>query len=83
MSGLPLSRYFPGELVFVHPNKPLTPDCFCVVQIGKDEPEGGFIKQFKSWNHKLIVAQFNPDKTITFDGSEVIDVHRIVGSGDD
>jgi len=81
-----IPRYFPGELVFVHPRKPLTADCFCVVQIGDDpeSPEGGYIKQFKSWNgDKLIVYQFNPKETIEFDASRVIDVHRIVGSGDD
>lgn len=78
-----IPRYYPGELVFVHPTKPLTADCFCVVQVGKDEPEGGFIKQYKSWGDKLVVAQFNPPDTIEFDSSEVFDVHRIVGSGDD
>lgn len=69
--------------MFVHPTKPLTADCFCVVQVGKDEPEGGFIKQYKSWGDKLVVAQFNPADTIEFDSDEVFDVHRIVGSGDD
>lgn len=79
-------RYYPGELVFVHPHKPMAPDRFCVVQVGRDKnsPEGGFIKQFKSWNDgKLIVAQFNPERTIEFPANEVVDVHRIVGSGGD
>lgn len=78
-----IPRYYPGELVFVHPTKPLTADCFCVVQVGKNEPEGGLIKQFKSWGEKLVVAQFNPDETLTFDSEEVFDVHRIVGGGED
>lgn len=77
-------RYYPGELVYVHPRKPLTPDCFCVAQIGRGQPEGAFIKQFKSWNDgKLSLHQFNPNKSLEFDSTEVFDVHRIVGSGDD
>lgn len=79
-----IPRYYPGELVYAHPRKPLTPDCFCVVQIGRGQPEGAFIKQYKSWAHgKLTLHQFNPDEPIEFDSSDVFDVHRIVGSGDD
>ncbi len=79
-------RYYPGEVVFVHPHKPLAADRFCVVQVGSDEtsPEGGFIKQYKSWSDgKLVVAQFNPERVIEFPTSKVIGVHRIVGSGGD
>lgn len=81
-----IPRYYPGELVYVHPRKPLTPDCFCVVQVGRDKnnPDGGFIKQYKSWDsEKLHVFQFNPDREIDFPNDMIIDVHRIVGSGDD
>ncbi|WP_158279426.1 S24 family peptidase [Falsochrobactrum shanghaiense] len=78
-----IPRYYPGELVFVHPKKPLTANCFCVVQVGAGAPEGAFIKQFKSWNDILTVAQFNPAEDITFTSDEIFDVHRIVGAGDD
>lgn len=78
-------RYFPGEKVYVHPHKPVAKDNFCVIQIGSDpdDPEAGFIKQFISWDSTCLRAkQYNPAETLTFKSSDVLSVHRIVGSGD-
>lgn len=79
-------RYFSGQTVHVHPNKPIAADKFCVVQVGRDpeNPDGAFIKQFKGWDgNKLRLAQYNPPAIMEFARDEVISIHRIVGTTED
>lgn len=79
------NRYYPGELLYVHPYKPVVPDSFCVVQFGSDpnNPEGAFVKQFKSRDaSRVVLKQFNPEKEITLPAKNVISIHRIVGGGE-
>lgn len=78
-------RYFDGELIHVHPGKPLKPGAFVVVQmrVGEDPTPQVLIKQFKRKTaNALILHQFNPDKDLTFPAENVLHVHRIVGSGE-
>jgi phage repressor protein C with HTH and peptisase S24 domain/DNA-binding XRE family transcriptional regulator len=80
-----IPRYYPGELVYVHPYKPLKEKDFCVVQIGEDEnnPEGAYIKQFIAWHDdSLELFQFNPAQPVSIPLKMVARVHRIVGSGE-
>jgi phage repressor protein C with HTH and peptisase S24 domain len=77
------NRYFAGELVYVHPNKPYKRGDFVVVQINVDGEEAphGFIKQFVSLSPTtLTLCQFNPKKEIEFPRKKVVSIHRIVGA---
>ena len=73
-------RYFAGELVYVHPNRPLTRSCFVAVET-KDGR--GMLKQFlrRSDDH-IILHQFNPEKDIRLARREVKRILRVVGSGE-
>ena len=78
-------RYFAGELVYVHPNRPYKKGAFVVVQI-KPDNEGdaprAFIKQYlRQTGDHLHLAQFNPSGEIKpIPLSKVLSVHRIVGA---
>ncbi len=80
-------RYFAGEVVFVHPNKPVRRGNFVVVQIVNEaDPDGaplGYIKQYITETpSKLVLCQYNPKKELEFDRKTVVSVHRIVFSGE-
>jgi phage repressor protein C with HTH and peptisase S24 domain len=79
------NRYFSGEIVFVHPNKPFRKGHFVVVQIinKEDETPLGYVKQFIAQTPtRLILRQLNPDTEIEFPLSDVVSVHRIVLGGE-
>lgn len=78
-------RYNPGDLLFVHPNRPAQKEEGVVVQILAPE-EGvaphGFVKEFVGWTaNKLVLRQYNPESKIEFDRKKVVSVHPIVLSG--
>jgi phage repressor protein C with HTH and peptisase S24 domain len=79
-------RYFAGELVYVHPNRPITNGAFVLVQI-KPESEGetprAFMKRLmRRTATKVTFEQFNPPKEIEMKASDIHSMHRIVGSAE-
>lgn len=75
-------RYFEGELLYVHPHKPVAPGCFVVIQL-KPETEDGPIravvkKLAKRTATKLVVEQYNPPNTYEIDRAQVLAIHRIL-----
>lgn len=79
-------RYFAGEVVYVHPHLPVRRSDFVIAQVqahqAGDAPHG-FIKQFISRSSGVVrLRQFNPDRNLEFPASEVVSIHRIVGSGE-
>jgi phage repressor protein C with HTH and peptisase S24 domain len=76
-------RYEAGELVYVHPGRPVTAGSYCVVQVrveGSATP-GALVKQFVKRSATLLtLRQFNPAKVIEIADKRVISIHRIVGS---
>lgn len=87
-------RYYPGELVCVNPNKPVTRGSFCVVQVrdhNDGPPREAFIKQYigeipchpeepPSWT-KVQFKQFNPEKDdIIWKWEDIYAIHLIVGT---
>lgn len=80
-------RYLPGEVLFVHPGKPITPLCFVVVQL-KPKFDGdviqGFVKQYiRRDNLNLVLREFSPaERDIVIPADDVLSVHRIVQSGE-
>jgi phage repressor protein C with HTH and peptisase S24 domain len=78
-------RYYAGETIYVHPNKPPRKGDFVVFQIKNDneaEPPLGFVKQYITKTPtRLVVQQFNPPKEIEYDLADVISVHKVVFAG--
>jgi phage repressor protein C with HTH and peptisase S24 domain len=78
-------RYFADEVVYVHPRRPVSRNCFVVVELHTDEQNTShaYVKQYvaQSATH-LIVRQLNPPKEIEFARNLVKNCHRIVGSGE-
>ena len=79
-------RYYEGELVFVHPGKPVTAGAFVLVQI-KPEHEGdtprAVVKRLvKRTPNKTVLEQFNPAKKFDIRNDDIVSMHRVVGSGE-
>lgn len=79
-------RYHPGELAHIHPGKPVTIGAYVLVQKrpdGPGEPPLAVIKRLaKRSGTKITLEQFNPPKTFEIKVSEVVSMHRVVGSGE-
>ena len=78
-------RYHPGELVHIHPGKPLTIGAYVLVQRrGKDgEAPLAVIKRLvKRTGSKIVLEQFNPHKTFEIRADDIVSIHRVVGSGE-
>ena len=79
-------RYHPGELIFVHPGKPVTIGAYVLVQARprqEGEPPRAVVKRLaKRSPTKIVLEQFNPAKTFDVQLNDVISVHRIMGSGE-
>lgn len=79
-------RYYAGELVYIHPGKPVTTGAFVLVQV-KPEAEGdaprAFIKRLvRRTATKWTFEQFNPPKEIDIKAADVVSMHRIVGTAE-
>jgi phage repressor protein C with HTH and peptisase S24 domain len=79
-------RYHPGELAFVHPGKPVGPGDYVLVQLqppeGESTPRAVLKRLVKRTGDKVVLAQFSPEKTFTLKASEILSMHRVVGSGE-
>lgn len=77
-------RYAQGELIYVHPGKPVTPGCYVLVQMQpktEGEPPRALIKRLtKRSGPRVILEQFNPPKTFEVQTKDVMAIHRIVGT---
>lgn len=81
-----LPVYQPGWTIHVHPGKPVEPGCYVLVQRrnpqDRDHPFAVIKRLVRRTQDKLILAQLNPPKQITIPTSQVVSVHRIVGSSE-
>jgi phage repressor protein C with HTH and peptisase S24 domain len=79
-------RYHPGELIYVHPGKPVTAGAYVLVQLkppAEGEPPLALIKRLvKRTANRVVLEQFNPPKQLEIAAREVVSIHRIVGSGE-
>lgn len=79
-------RYHPGELVYIHPGKPVTPGCYVLVQMQPKhdgEAPRAFLKRLVRRNgSKVMVEQFQPAKQFNLKPDEIVSMHRVVGSGE-
>ena len=79
-------RYHPGEMIFVHPGKPVAPGNYVVVQVkpkADGEPPRALIKRLvRRTASKITLAQFNPERSFDVALKDIVSIHRIVGSGE-
>jgi phage repressor protein C with HTH and peptisase S24 domain len=79
-------RYYAGELVYVHPGKPVTTGAFVLVQVkpaAEGEAPRAFMKRLvRRTATKVTFEQFNPPKELETKASDVVSMHRIVGSAE-
>ena len=79
-------RYHPGELVHVHPGKPLTIGAYVLVQRrakNDEDPPLAVIKRLvKRTGSKIVLEQFNPHKNFEIRADDIVSIHRVVGSGE-
>jgi phage repressor protein C with HTH and peptisase S24 domain len=78
-------RYHPGEVVLVHPGKPVNVGAYVLVQRrGKpgDTPLAVIKRLVKRTPAKVTLEQFNPAKTFDIKASDLVSIHRVVGSGE-
>lgn len=75
-------RYFPGEIIYVNPHRPVRARDPVVIQQRGGAQTGGiqaWLKIFeRSTAEKIIARQYNPDATIDFLHSTVKAMHRVM-----
>jgi len=74
-------RFYAGEVLLVHPGKPIRAGDWVVVQFRAGPETHAIVKRFlRSSNGHVTLEQLNPAKELRFDRTEVIAVHKIVGT---
>lgn len=74
-------RFTAGDLVFVHPRKPVRIGDSVVVQIAKseNEPIEAMIAVLsKRTSHEVFLQKYNPNKIISFDNKNIVAIHKIL-----
>ena len=74
-------KFEPGELIYVHPDRPCRPGDYVVVQIqaADHEPAQTFVKRLKRRTERVLhLTQFNPETTMELDSTRVVAIHRIL-----
>jgi phage repressor protein C with HTH and peptisase S24 domain len=79
-------RYYPGELVLIHPGKPVTLGAFVLVQRKPrhdGDPPLAVIKRLaKRTLSKITLEQFNPPRTFDIRNDDIVSIHRVVGASE-
>src|ERR1700735_4068474 len=79
-------RYHSGELVYVHPGRPVDVGAYVLVTVKPkddgDAPRAVVKRLVRRSATKVTLEQFNPKKTIELKTSDILSMHRVVGSGE-
>jgi phage repressor protein C with HTH and peptisase S24 domain len=79
-------RYYAGELIHINPAKPVEPGNFVLVQVKpaqEGDPPGALLKRLvRRSASKWTLEQFNPPEKIEIKASDVVSIHRVVGTGE-
>lgn len=79
-------RYHPGELVYIHPGKPITVGSYVLVQLHPESdgeaPKAVLKRLSRRSGNKIVLEQFSPARSFTLAMADVVSVHRVVGSGE-
>jgi phage repressor protein C with HTH and peptisase S24 domain len=80
-------RYHPGEKAHIHPGKPVLPGAYVLVQrkpIQEGEPPLAIIKRLvRRTASKVTLEQLNPKKQFDVPASDIVSIHKVVGSSED
>lgn len=73
-------RFTAGELLYVHPGKPIRRNDYVIVQLQADNSNHAIVKRLvKQSEEELIVEQLSDGQTRNIPAKDVIAVHRVVG----
>lgn len=73
-------RYFAGELLYVNPNRPITPNCFVAVEYNDGR---GLVRQFLRRTHDAVfLRKLHPDQEIKLPAGDIRRIYRITGSAE-
>jgi len=78
-------RYHPGEVVHIHPGRPVDVGAYVLVQRrGKagEAPLAVIKRLVKRTGAKITLEQFNPAKVFDIKTADIVSMHRVVGSGE-
>ncbi|MEP7355319.1 MAG: helix-turn-helix domain-containing protein [Acidobacteriota bacterium] len=78
-------RYHPGEVVYIHPDKPLIVGGYVLVQRRgkKGEPPAAVLKRLaKRSGTKVVLEQYNPPDLLEIKTVDIVSIHRVVGSAE-
>lgn len=79
-------RYEPGELVHVHPGRPVQPGSYVLVQrkpLHEGEPPLAVLKRLvRRSGSKVTLEQLNPPERFDVPAGDVISIHKVVGSSE-
>ena len=79
-------RYHPGEVVHIHPGRPVEVGAYVLVQRrakGAGETPLAVIKRLaKRTGAKITLEQFNPPRSFDIKSGDIVSIHRVVGSGE-
>jgi phage repressor protein C with HTH and peptisase S24 domain len=78
-------RYHPGEVVHIHPGRPIDVGAYVLVQRrGKtgEAPLAVIKRLVKRTGTKITLEQFNPAKVFDIKAADIVSIHRVVGSGE-
>jgi phage repressor protein C with HTH and peptisase S24 domain len=79
-------RYHPGEVVHIHPGRPVEIGAYVLVQRKPKHPGEAplaVIKRLaKRSGAKITLEQFNPPKAFDIKAGDIVSIHRVVGSGE-
>ena len=74
-------RYFYGEILFVDPTLPVKEKDFVVVQIKAGDRTIGLVRKVAQVSDRQFkLSIINPKNTEVFKNSDIIAIHKIVGS---
>ena len=78
-------RYHPGEVVHIHPGRPVEVGAYVLVQrrAKAGETPLAVIKRLaKRTASKITLEQFNPPRVFDIKAGDIVSIHRVVGSGE-
>jgi phage repressor protein C with HTH and peptisase S24 domain len=79
-------RYHPGEVVHIHPGRPIDIGAYVLVQRKPKHPGDAPLAVIKRLARrsgaKVTLEQFNPPKLFEIKAGDIVSIHRVVGSGE-
>jgi phage repressor protein C with HTH and peptisase S24 domain len=79
-------RYHPGEVVHIHPGRPIDIGAYVLVQrkpkASGEAPLAVIKRLARRSGAKITLEQFNPPKSFDIKAGDIVSIHRVVGSGE-